>query len=75
MAFFDKDLATLDKLIADVRARITRQRAIAEKMQNLELDTKAAERLLGAMERTLIDLEADRRSIEDEGAARHASRR
>ena len=67
MAPSDSDLGRLDKLIVEVRARITRQRGIVEKMQSLELDTKAATRLLRTMESTLVDLESDRSLLEDEG--------
>ena len=72
MAPSDNDLGRLDKLIAEVHARIARQRGIVEKMQTLHLDTEAAVRLLRVMERTLVDFETDRRLVEDEGAAQRA---
>ena len=66
MAPFDNDLGRLDKLIAEVRARIARQRGIVEKMRDLQLDTPAATRLLRTMESTLVDLESDQSLLEDE---------
>ena len=70
------DLAKLDKLIAETRARIAGQREIVANMETVEIDTKAATRLLRTMESTLVDLETDRRALEDErfgGGEQHSS--
>ena len=66
----DNALGRLNKLIADVKESLARQRVIVAKMRSLELNTLAATRLLWTMESTLVDLESDRRLTEDEGERR-----
>jgi hypothetical protein len=66
MALSYSALLTVDKHIAGVLHRISRQRAVVEKLRGRHHDPSGAKRLLRAMERTLGEFQTYRRLIEDE---------
>ena len=71
----DSDLDYVDKQIAATIAKIARQGGMIAKVRTLKVDTRAAERLMQSMERTLYDLRAIRRLIEDDLTDAKASSR
>jgi hypothetical protein len=62
----DPDLDYVDTQIATTLERIARQRRMIEKVRGLKVDTRKSQRLLTTMQRTLADLRAIRRLIEDD---------
>jgi hypothetical protein len=71
----NSDLNYVDKQIAATIAKIARQRGVIEHVRSLGADTRKSERLLTSMQRTLADLRAIRRLIEDDVTAAKASSR
>jgi hypothetical protein len=71
----DSDLDYIDKQIAATIAKIARQRVVIEHVRSLGADTRKSERVLTSMQRTLADLRAIRRLIEDDVTAAKASSR
>jgi hypothetical protein len=62
----DQDLDYVDQQIAATLKRIAKQRGVIEKVRALRVNTRKSERTLTSMERTLGDLRAIRRLIEDD---------
>jgi hypothetical protein len=71
----DSDLDYVDKQIAATIAKIARQRTKVEHVRALGADIRKSERLLTSMQRTLADLRAIRRLIEDDVTDAKASSR
>jgi sirohydrochlorin ferrochelatase len=68
------DLANVNRRIAEAHTRIERQREILKFTEGGSTHP-AAEALLRAMQRTLEQLEEDRRQIEDKAARAKSGRR
>jgi hypothetical protein len=66
MTLTDSALVTVDKHIAVARTRISRQRAVIEKLRDHHHNPRSAKRRLRAMELTLGEFQTYRRLIEDE---------
>jgi hypothetical protein len=72
MTLTDSALVTVDKYIAGTLHRISRQRAVIEKVRDHHYDPRSAKRLLRAMELTLGEFRTYRRLIEGEMIERPA---